>query len=67
MAGLGQKIATKAHKEGQAAFKKGKSQSSNPYRSNAPKGSDDWLKYVNWRNGWNFAYISRPITKRRRK
>lgn len=54
---LGERIATKAHKEGRAAFKVGKRERDNPYNGRAVRDSDEWLRYQNWKNGWTFAWF----------
>lgn len=52
---LGERIASKAHKEGRAAFKSGKSERDNPYDGRATRDSNEWLRYHGWKNGWTFA------------
>ena len=54
---LGERIANKAHKEGQAAFKAGMPSNDNPYDSRAVKDSDEWLRYQGWKNGWTFSWF----------
>ena len=54
---LGERIATKAHKEGRAAFKAGVPDRNNPYDGRAARDSDEWLRYQGWKNGWTFAWF----------
>lgn len=54
---LGERIASRAHKEGRAAFKDGKHERDNPYDGRAVKDSDEWLRYQGWKNGWTFAWF----------
>jgi len=54
---LGERTANRAHKEGRAAFKAGKSERDNPYNGRAERDSDEWLRYQGWKNGWTFAWF----------
>lgn len=52
------KVAASAHKEGQEAFKAGLSKTMNPYvKVQEDYNDESYLKYRNWENGWNFAYL----------
>ena len=51
---LGERIASKAHKEGRVAFKSGKPERDNPYDGRAARDSNEWLRYHGWKNGWTF-------------
>jgi ribosome modulation factor len=57
MGDLGYRVAHRAHKEGRAAFKAGKSERENPYDGRAARDSDEWLRHHGWKNGWMFAYF----------
>jgi triphosphoribosyl-dephospho-CoA synthetase len=64
---LGERIANKAHREGRAAFKAGKTRRDNPYNGRAVRDSDEWLRYRNWENGWTFAWsVGGPGRRRER-
>ena len=53
---LGEEIAVPAHHEGRRAFQSGKFHSENPYDKYAKYDTDEYLRYRNWDNGWNFAW-----------
>jgi hypothetical protein len=50
-------LAEKAHKEGRQAFAWGIHSSKNPYNAHAEYNTDEYLKFHNWQNGWNYAMI----------
>ena len=51
-------IASKTHREGRNAYKSKAHWTKNPYSESAVRDSDEWLRYQNWRNGWNFAMFT---------
>ena len=57
------RIAEKAHHEGRRAYKEGKYQKDNPYNNKEVVNSDGWLRYINWRNGWTFAWFTDPARR----
>jgi hypothetical protein len=58
-------IASKCHKEGMLAHNKKIPQYKNPYNKSAVRDSDEWLRYQNWHNGWNFAMVINKKPRRK--
>lgn len=54
-------IARKTHKEGMNAYRAKIHWSKNPYDKSAAVDSDEWLRYQNWKTGWNFAMFTDKV------